>query len=202
MVAKAEGINLLPHLTKAEVLQERKKSSVTLGTATVTLIVALGSVALVLFNMYQGYSITGINLPFFTSRGFDSEIVALKSEVDTYREVLSAQVELATKVDFVEEVLVGSPDYQRTLGRLQALLPGEVVVDDYEITEFSEITISGEAKDYYTLALFISRAQKPDLVQGYFSDFDLERASFRDNAIDFSIIAVAVFPEESLIEEE
>lgn len=201
MVAKAKGINLLPHLTKAEVLQERKKSSITLGTASVTLIVALISVVLVLFNMYQNYSVTGVDFTFLSMPGLDSKISNVKSEIDDYKDVFSAQVELATKVDFVEEVLVGRPDYQMTLDRLQALLPDDIAVDSYEITENNEITISGEAKDYYTLALFISRAQKQDLAEGYFSDFYLERASFKDNVVDFTIGAVAIFPEEDVIEE-
>lgn len=197
MAIKFKGINLLPGLTRAEVVQEKRKGSLVLGTASITFLVSLISVGLLFYSLYQSYTIQGTNLPFLEIQGLDSQISSLNGQVEQYREVLSAQTELSTKVNFVNNILLGRPDYQATLARVQALLPEDIDIREYNIDEANQIQLTGYAKDYFNLAIFINRAQKPDLTEGYLSNFFLERATLRDDRVDFTISAVAVFPEES-----
>lgn len=192
-----EGINLLPKLTKKELVQTRKRTNLVLGTAAITLIVSLISGGMLLFNLYQKYSIEGLDFAFIHIDGLQGKVEDLESEIQDYRSVLAAHTELATKVNFVNEIVYYRPDYQRTLDRIQALLPDNMDIKGYEIAETNELTISGETDDYYSLALFISRAQKQDLTEGYLSDFYLESASFKDDKLNFSISAIAVFPDET-----
>lgn len=197
MAIKLKGINLLPGLTKAEVIQDRRRGSLVLGTASVTFLVSLVSVGLLFYSLYQNYTIQGTNLPFLQIDGLDSQINNLEGQVEQYSEVLSTQTELSTKVNFVKNIILGRPDYQATLARVQALLPEDIEIREYNIDESNQIQLTGYAKDYFTLAIFINRAQKPDLTEGYLSDFFLERAVLREGRVDFTINAVAVFPEES-----
>ena len=73
MAIKIKGINLLPGLTKAEVVQERRKGSLMMGTASLTFLVSLVSVIMLFFNLYQRYTIQGTNLPFLELQGLESQ---------------------------------------------------------------------------------------------------------------------------------
>lgn len=199
MATISGGVNLLPRLTKAELVKEQRRSTVTLGTAAITLLVSVISVILLLFNLYQKYSIEGTDLPVLKLEGLNGKIQQLNAQIDSNEDLLSVHTELATKLNFVGEIIANRPDYQRTLDRLQDLLPSEIEVKSYEINENYEVELSGISKDYFSIALFVNRAQKEDLTQGYFDMFTLESANLNEDRVNFTISAVAIFPEEETI---
>lgn len=198
MAEKAQGVNLLPSLTKGEIKKERQKGQLILGTTGITFIVALITAGLLFYNLYLQYKVQGAPFDFLNISGIDNQIESVNKEIDSKEDVLTLYTEVGTKIEFINNILLARPDYQKILDRLQDLLPDDIEVEEYEIDESEQITLTGTAKDYYTLALFISRAQKEDPQEGNFDNFHLVNADTRNNIVEFSVTANAVFPEENL----
>ncbi len=198
MAEKGQGVNLLPSLTKGEMKKERQKGQLILGTTGVTFLVALITAGLLFYNLYLQYKVQGAPFDFLNISGLDNQIEEINRDIDSKEDVLTMYTEVGTKVEFINNILLSRPDYQKILDRLQDLLPEDIEIEEYEIDESQTITLTGVSKDYYTLALFISRAQKEDPEKGNFDKFTLESADTRNNAVEFSISANAVFQDEEL----
>lgn len=194
MAVVSKGVNLLPSLTKREQKGEEQKSNLILGTTGITFLVAVITAGILFYNLYLKYQLDGTSISFLNLPGINNQIDDVNDEIDSKQGFLSEYVGVAKKLEFVEEILALRPDYQKTLDRIQALLPEDMEIISYEINESNEISISGLSKDYYTIALFINRASKVDLAEGYFENFELNEAATSGQVVEFSINAVSVLP--------
>ena len=141
-----ESINLVPTHEKS---QQQKEKLVKAGTivSIILLVLTIGIAG------YYFYSISRIKE---TSKTLDSDIEALRSDIKKLSDIEISGRNLYTKFLTLKLVFENRTSYSLLLDELQKRVPADVSIDSLTSAQPGELSISGNASNYLSIAKFIN----------------------------------------------
>ena len=141
-----ESINLVPSHEKS---QQQKEKLVKVGTVVAVILLFISIIV-------AGFYLYKINKLKETSKTLDSDIEVLRSDIKELADIEISGRNLYTKFLTLKLVFENRLYYSFLLEELQKRVPSDVFIESLTASRLGELSISGSASNYLSIAKFIN----------------------------------------------
>jgi len=141
-----ESINLVPSHEKS---QQQKEKLVKVGTVVAVILLFISIIV-------AGFYLYKINKLKETSKTLDSDIEVLRSDIKKLADIEISGRNLYTKFLTLKLVFGNRLYYSFLLEELQKRVPSDVFIESLTASRLGELSISGSASNYLSIAKFIN----------------------------------------------
>ena len=141
-----ESINLVPSHEKS---QQQKEKLVKVGTVVAVILLFISIIV-------AGFYLYKINKLKETSKTLDSDIEVLRSDIKKLADIEISGRNLYTKFLTLKLVFENRLYYSFLLEELQKRVPSDVFIESLTASRLGELSISGSASNYLSIAKFIN----------------------------------------------
>lgn len=141
-----ESINLVPSHEKS---QQQKEKLVKVGTVVAVILLFISIIV-------AGFYLYKINKLKETSKTLDSDIEVLRSDIKELADIEISGRNLYTKFLTLKLVFGNRLYYSFLLEELQKRVPSDVFIESLTASRLGELSISGSASNYLSIAKFIN----------------------------------------------